>query len=90
MNWLKRRLKKWLVPEEILIGDEPVYDTMRVAASPNMSFTIYNAVGGKVVEFRSCNQNKEYGTSLSMYIIPSDADFGERISKIVTLESLKG
>ena len=88
MNWLKHRVNRWLhsITSSKL---EPVYNNS-ISAAPNMSFNIYNAVGGKVVEFRSCNPNEDYRTNASIYIIPSDADFGERISKIVTLESLKG
>lgn len=91
MKWLRNKLRKWLSED-----DQKAYTGELVAknylaggsgylnSEPTFNFTVYSAVGGKVVEFR------RYGSDTIMYVIGNDQDFGERISKIATMESLKG
>ncbi len=94
MKWLKRLVANWaqqgseenakvsrgLVTSrdsEAVCGDEPI-----------LNFKVYSAVGGKVVEFRRYDRHKDRNDSTT-YIITNDQDFGERISKIATMEKLK-
>lgn len=97
MSWIKRKLIKWLKEE-----DEPVkmsgsigYANQVVSKEGGMlnsdatlNFTVYNAIGGKVVEFRRYDRRSDR-SSTSVYIIGKDEDFGEKISKISTLEVMK-
>ena len=53
-----------------------------------LSFEIYSAVGGQIVEFRRTDKNNDR-TKFTRYIITDDQDIGDRISKIVTMEALK-
>jgi hypothetical protein len=53
-----------------------------------MSFTIYNAIGGKVVEFRRYDRQRDRSEH-TMYVVGNDEDFGQRIAKIATIETLK-
>jgi hypothetical protein len=53
-----------------------------------LQFTVYNAIGGKVIEFRRYD-NKNDRSDFSMYVVGKDEDFGEKIAKIATLETLK-
>ena len=53
-----------------------------------LTFTIYNAIGGKVVEFRRYDRRTDQSEH-SVYVIGKDEDFGEKISKISTLEVMK-
>ena len=62
---------------EAICGDEPV-----------LNFKVYSAVGGKVVEFRRYDRKSDRNDTTT-YIITNDQDFGERISKIATMEKLK-
>lgn len=59
-----------------------------IESDATMSFTVYNAIGGKVVEFRRYDRQRDRSEN-TMYVIGSDEDFGSRISKIATLETLK-
>jgi len=49
---------------------------------------VYNAIGGKVVEFSRYDRMKDRHFH-DIYIIGKDEDFGEKISKIAMLEVLK-
>ncbi len=94
MKWLKRLVANWaqqgseenakvsrgLVTSrdsEAVCGDEPI-----------LNFKVYSAVGGKVVEFRPYDRKIDRNDTTT-YIITNDQDFGERISKIATMEKLK-
>jgi hypothetical protein len=94
MKWLKRLVANWaqqgseenakvsrgLVTSrdsEAVCGDEPI-----------LNFKVYSAVGGKVVEFRRYDRKIDRNDTTT-YIITNDQDFGERISKIATMEKLK-
>ncbi len=57
-------------------------------SAPTLQFTVYNAIGGKVVEFRTYDKNRDRRNH-QVYIISKDEDFGEKIGKIATLEALK-
>ena len=64
----------------------------RSPSTQSINFQIYPANGGHVVEVY---MHENHGLSVNMnpykslYIIPSDKDLGESISKIITLEMLK-
>jgi ABC-type sugar transport system substrate-binding protein len=49
---------------------------------------VYNAIGGKVVEFSRYDRKSDRHNH-DIYIISKNEDFGEKIAKIATLESLK-
>ena len=49
---------------------------------------IFSAVGGRLVEFRRYDRKNDTN-HVSRYIIDENADFGEKLSKLCTLEFLK-
>jgi hypothetical protein len=53
-----------------------------------IQFTVYNASGGRVVETRRYDRQKDRH-STGLYVITSDQDFGREIDKIITMEALK-
>jgi hypothetical protein len=53
-----------------------------------MNFRLYPATGGHIVEYSYFNEDTDR-QSQALHLIPSDADLGESISKIMTLEALK-
>ena len=59
-----------------------------INSDPSLNFTVFSAVGGKVVEFRRYDRKTDRSDS-TMYVIGNDQDFGERIAKIATMENLK-
>lgn len=97
MKWFKKMLWRWTYQgqeleeqnakfsrglvtsrdSEAVCGDEPV-----------LNFKVYSAVGGKVVEFRRYDRKTDRNDTTT-YIITNDQDFGDRISKIATMEKLK-
>jgi hypothetical protein len=62
--------------------------TRDVGSDPTLQFKIYNAVGGKVVEFSRYDQKADRHHH-DIYIIGKNEDFGEKIAKIAMLETLK-
>jgi hypothetical protein len=51
-------------------------------------FRLYPATGGYIVEYSFYNEKTDMNQQ-ALHLIPSDADLGESISKIMTLEALK-
>jgi hypothetical protein len=97
MSWLKRKIRRWLDSEQDIILEDRVYATVSpknsisgrdVNSDPTLQFKVYNAIGGKVVEFSRYDRQKDRNFH-DIYIIGKDEDFGARIAKIAMLESLK-
>jgi len=98
MKWFKKMLWRWAyqgqeleessakntVPGRLMSRDE--CDV--VSDDPILNFKVFNAVGGKVVEFRRYDRKNDRNDSTT-YIITNDQDFGERIAKIAMMENLK-
>ena len=53
-----------------------------------LNFRLYPATGGHIVEYSYYNEKLDTHQQ-ALHLIPSDADLGESISKIMTLEALK-
>jgi hypothetical protein len=53
-----------------------------------IQFTVYNANGGRVVETRRYDRQKDRNHQ-SLYVITSDQEFGKEIDKIITMEALR-
>jgi len=103
MNWLKKILWRWTSEgREIYESEGDKASGLRVSRSrlipqdecdavsddPILNFKVFNAVGGKVVEFRRYDRKSDRNDSTT-YIITNDQDFGERIAKIAMMENLK-
>jgi len=57
-------------------------------ASEPIQFKMYKAAGGWAIEFRQYdNRNDRVDTSL--YVVNSEEELGNHISKIITMEALK-
>jgi len=95
MNWLKRKVRRWLDSEQDQcyptpkgMGLNSIASTHDINSDASLNFKVYNAVGGKIVEF-SRYDRKNDRTDHQIYIIGRDEDFGEKIAKISTLEVLR-
>ena len=53
-----------------------------------IQFTVYQANGGRVIETRRYDRQKDRHTT-GLYVITSEMDFGKEIDKIITMENLK-
>ncbi len=52
-----------------------------------MNFTVYSAIGGKVIQIRSYDPSRDRHVG-SLYVITDKEDLGEELSQIITRESL--
>jgi hypothetical protein len=59
----------------------------RIDSSAGMNFTVYNAVGGKVVQFSTYNIHTDRN-NVNLYIITDREDLGQELGHILTRESL--
>ena len=102
MNFIKRMIIKWVREDwdnARNIVQQDCYPTTKnsigigistrdVNSDPTLQFKIYNAIGGKVVEFSRYDRKSDRHNH-DIYIIGKEEDFGEKIAKIAMLESLK-
>ena len=99
MKWLKRKLRQWVFetdddgPEGIPVAKSGrsrglVARNGRTLDCRGMGFTIYQAVGGNIMEY-SYYDEKNDKHEHRLHIIPSEQDLGEGISHIITYEMLR-
>jgi len=94
MNWLKRRLRIWAFSES---PDVQMTSNKLAKISPDgetlgsepMRLSIYRANGGTIVETRVYDRQKER-SQLQLHIVGNDEDLGRSLSKIITMETLRG
>ena len=97
MNWLKRRLRNWAfssddgaIPSKNKVsrGNDVVASGETLSTEP-MRLSIYRANGGMIVETRTYDRQKDRSMN-QLHIVGHDQDLGHSISKIITMESLRG
>lgn len=101
MNFFKRMIVKWVRDDwDNAKAEQDCYaspklgrgmntvSTRDVNSDPTLQFKIYNAIGGKVVEFSRYDRKSDRHEH-DIYIIGKNEDFGEKIAKIAMLEVLK-
>jgi hypothetical protein len=103
INWFKKKFRNLCIEawntryndDQIVENDSRVrmgtaigMSNYNLNSQATLQFTVYNAIGGKVIEFRRYD-NKNDRSDFSMYVVGKDEDFGEKIAKIATLETLK-
>jgi hypothetical protein len=88
---LKQRFKDWLFddqskdPAEIQIDEA---EAVRLSGSKSIRFEIHHANGGRVVQTRRYDEQKDRHFE-QLYVITNDQDFGREIDKIITMEALR-
>lgn len=95
MLWLKKIIARWV--EQANDSDYDTWDRIerdrsdaigpRPDLTPTMNFKVYNAHGGKVVEFRQYDHKNDIAVN-KLYIIGEDADFGDSIKHIAMMHLL--
>jgi hypothetical protein len=92
MKWLKRKLRNWINEKDDEVSMKLTasrgVEAQMCESDPILNFRVFSAVGGKVVEFRRYDRQRDHNDTTT-YIVTNDQDFGERISKIATMENLK-
>jgi len=86
----KQRFKEWLfddgpVPVNEICIDE---DSIQLSRERSIKFEIHNANGGRVVQTRRYDAQKDRHFE-NLYVITSDQDFGRELDKIITMEALR-
>ena len=95
MNWLKRKVIQWVredwenerkgnAVEGISLRDSE----HKVDDDPVLTFRIYSATNGQIIEFRRWDKKADRNYN-STYIVERDKDLGEYINKCLSLEMLK-
>jgi len=100
MKSLKRAILRWLVSNNNEDENDYTLDAARprklnsircadeLESECTFTMSIFDAIGGKVVECRKTDRRRDERTC-TVYIIPSTDVLGERLEKILTLEALK-
>jgi len=90
MNWLKRKLRNWLTEKEYatVIENKLVSRANDSIQSSGLNFSLYQAVGGHILEARSYDQrtDRHHGT---LYMIHEDDDFAKQVAQAIMLEQMK-
>lgn len=86
---LKHRIRNWILDDgseraEICVQ---VQDAARFS-SEGMRLQVYRASGGFVVETHSYDRKKDQSSN-TMHVITDEEDLGERIGKIIMMETLR-
>lgn len=93
MSWLKDKLRNWLmrVDDDCIVSPKRGrINTVssRTFETRGMGFTIYQAVGGNVMEYSTYDEKKD-NHETRLHIIPSEQDLGQGIAHIITYEMLR-
>jgi hypothetical protein len=98
MNWLKRRLRNWInsddEPNQVMKMSSAhrglaISSDNEILSTEPLRLSIYRANGGTVVETRTYDRQKDRSQN-QLHIIGHDSDLGHSLSKIITMESLRG
>ena len=99
MNWLKRRLRSWVLNDDseviqsnkvsrkgLLISQDSPGETL---STEPLRLSIYSANGGVVIETRQYDRVKDRSTN-QLYVVGHGEDIADTVSKVITMESLRG
>ena len=96
-NWILRRAKRIRQRGETMVSIDreqtSIGLSMKEAANigssrHRMSFVVYRANGGMMVEYNRYDDRKDQH-QCELHIVHPDQDLGDALAKIVTFESLK-
>lgn len=86
---LKQKLRDWIFndPEQeanfVSIDEGPDLDSRT-----STRITVHQAVGGTIIQTRRYDERKDNNVE-NLYIIHKEADLGQELAKIITLEGLR-
>lgn len=86
-NWVRR----WLTEDEAVKESKPsrLVESTDLDSNQPMRITIHRAAGGIVVETRTYDRVKDRQNQ-NLHIVTHEQDLAESLSKIITMESLRG
>lgn len=95
MRSLRQRIRNWLNSDEHEIVSSKQHRNTLVARDSHeldgepLRFNIFRANGGTVVQTHIYDRQKDRSFQ-QLHIVGHDQDLGESLSKIITMESLRG
>ena len=60
-----------------------------IDTEPGLNITVRNAMGGKIVTFRTYDQKTDRH-NYRLYVIHDELDFEHELGKIITMEAMRG
>jgi len=90
MNWLKRKLRRWIQEEDCYAIASPVSNTIGSNSidMEGLAFHVMPARGGTVVQIRQYDRKSDRSNNVT-HVIPDGEDIAERIGHIVSMELLR-
>lgn len=96
MNWLKRKIAKWINDGDLLNRYGTVHEekaTNAVVGSSAhfknpLNITLYNAIGGRIVKFHHYNETTDRSEE-TVYLIGLDENLVEALTKFIATEAIK-
>jgi len=94
-NWLRNMMHNFIFPQDepqrankVSRGLAISTDSETLSTEP-MRLSIYRANGGTIVETRVYDRQKDRSQN-QLHIVSHDDDLGQALSKIITMEALRG
>jgi hypothetical protein len=92
INWIRQKLHNFVFPQDSLVEARPstknAISRGRALDSRGMSFTIYTASGGYILEYTNYDEKTDRHNQ-ALHVIHPDQDLGQGIAHIITLEMLR-
>jgi hypothetical protein len=94
MNWLKKKLHRWInsaYDEAVMCEPHSIGRSIAVStldSDRNIRFNVYKATGGTIIETSFYDRHKDRHNN-SLHVITDDKDIGKELGKIITMETLK-
>ena len=86
--WLQRRLDSAVMSDRPTVVPCNEIRTSNRLATDGMNVNVWAATGGHIVEFRKYDEYKDRNSS-KMYIISSDQNFSESLTRIISMEMMR-
>ena len=90
-KWFAKKMIKLIEENNRVERDSSVQlasSSARSIESNGMSFTVYRANGGHIIETRKYDRKRDHNDN-GLHIVTDDKDLGEEIGKIITYENLR-
>lgn len=84
-RWLDRKLKNQRLEKGTLSTRD---DQLRPIDQHGLSFNVYRATGGYVIELRQYDRKNDRSNN-SLHIVTDEMELGAEISKIIIVETLR-
>ena len=93
MNWLKRKLRNWINDDQDIMVSQKQRGLVSTSddglSTEPLRLSIYRANGGTIIETRTYDRQKDRNQN-QLHIVSHSDDLGHSLSKIITMEALRG